>query len=212
MSNPVVAEIDIFPIEPERQQLLLDGLIEYVETVLKHQPGFVSGTVHRSCDGLRVINYVQWKNPAAYEACMGNQEVASLSRRFACFPQPDSHLYEIFIDEPEGTQLQPFPKMKGLINFGIFKMKSSTNQPRFVELAIVAINMVSGQTGLISTHFHRSLDGERCINYGHWRTQSDFTAMDTNRPFAGPFVEMMQLADNEYQKTLHEVVFTTPVD
>lgn len=33
--------------------------------------------------------------------------------------------------------------------------------------------------------------------------------MDSNRPFSSIFGEMLDLADNEYQKTLHEVVFTT---
>ena len=32
--------------------------------------------------------------------------------------------------------------------------------------------------------------------------------MDSNRPFSSIFGEMLDL-DNEYQKTLHEVVFTT---
>lgn len=35
------------------------------------------------------------------------------------------------------------------------------------------------------------------------------TAMDSNRPFSPIFGEMLDLADNEYQKTLHELVFTT---
>lgn len=63
--------------------------------------------------------------------------------------------------------------------------------------------------GLISTHAHRSCDGWRCINFGHWHSLEEFTAMDSNRPFSPIFEEMLDLADNEYQKALHEVVFTT---
>lgn len=33
--------------------------------------------------------------------------------------------------------------------------------------------------------------------------------MDSNRPFSPIFGEMLDLADNEYQKTLHELIFTT---
>lgn len=33
-------------------------------------------------------------------------------------------------------------------------------------------------------------------------------AMDGNRPFLPIFGEMLDLANNEYQKTLHEVVFS----
>jgi hypothetical protein len=56
---------------------------------------------------------------------------------------------------------------------------------------------------------HRSFDGWRCINFGHWRSLEDFTAMDSNRPFSPIFGEMLDLANNEYQKTLHEVIFAT---
>jgi hypothetical protein len=74
-----------------------------------------------------------------------------------------------------------------------------------------------GETGLISTHAHRSLDGWRCINFGYWQlprgaatpTIQAFAAMDANRPFSTLFREMLDLANNEYQKSLHEVVFTT---
>ena len=49
----------------------------------------------------------------------------------------------------------------------------------------------------------------RCINFGHWRSVADFAAMDNNRPFSPLFDEMLDLANNEYKKELHEVVFTT---
>ena len=105
--------------------------------------------------------------------------------------------------------LRRIPSMDGLINFGIFKMKQPDYQPRFIELFRQALEMVSGQPGLISTHAHRSLDGWRCINFGHWQSLEAFTAMDSNRPFSPIFEEMLDRANNEYQKTLHEVVFTT---
>jgi heme-degrading monooxygenase HmoA len=128
---------------------------------------------------------------------------------FTNFTVADVHLFEIFAEEPEGSQLHLSSDMGGLINFGIFKMKQPENQPRFVELFRDALGMVSGQGGLFSTHAHRSLDGWRCINFGHWNSSEEFSAMDSNRPFSPIFGEMLDLADNEYQKTLHELVFTT---
>ncbi|MBW4553976.1 MAG: antibiotic biosynthesis monooxygenase [Aphanocapsa sp. GSE-SYN-MK-11-07L] len=145
-----------------------------------------------------MTSYVQWQQ-ASYRATQPDPE----------FAVPDIHLFEIFAEEPEGSELQLSPDMAGLINFGIFKMKQPENQPRFLELFRQALKMVSGQAGLISTHAHRSLDGWRCINFGHWRSLAEYTAMDENRPFSPLFGEMLDLADNEYQKTLHQVVFTT---
>lgn len=166
---------------------------------LNQHPGSVSGTVFRSRDGLRVTSYIQWVDQGSYVATQPLPE----------FTPPDIHLFEIFDEEPSGSELHLAPNMDGLINFGIFKMKQPENQPQFIELFKQALDMVAGQPGLISTHAHRSLDGWRCINFGHWRSLEEYTAMDANHPFASVFGEMLDLANNEYQKTLHEVVFTT---
>lgn len=198
-ANGLLAEFAIFPVEPDSQANLVEQTIQNIESILKHNPGFSSGTVLRSRDGLRVTSYVQWSNQDSYVA----------TQSFSGFTVPDAHLFEIFAEEPEGSKLHLSSGMGGLINFGIFKMKQPENQPRFIELFREALVMVSGQAGLISTHAHRSLDGWRCINFGHWRSLEEFTAMDTNRPFSPLFGEMLDLANNEYQKTLHEVVFTT---
>jgi heme-degrading monooxygenase HmoA len=158
--NGLLAEFAVFPVEPETQSHLIEQTIQNIESHLKAKTGFSSGTVLRSRDGLRVTSYVQWTEQAAYVA----------SQPVMDFVAPDVHLFEIFAAEPEGTELNLAPSMEGLINFGIFKMKQPDHQPRFIELFREALKMVSGQPGLISTHAHRSLDGWRCINFGHWRS------------------------------------------
>jgi heme-degrading monooxygenase HmoA len=198
-NNGLLAEFAIFPVDPDRQAHLLQRVKQTIESTLKQRSEFKSGTVLRSRDGLRVTSYVQWVDRESYLA----------TEPFTDFAVPDVHLFEIFAAEPEGSELHLSPNLDGLINFGIFKMKQPENQPRFVELFRQALTMVSGQAGLISTHAHRSLDGWQCINFGHWRSLETFTAMDSNRPFSPIFGEMLDLADNEYQRTLHEVVFTT---
>jgi heme-degrading monooxygenase HmoA len=197
-TNGLPAEFAVFPVTPEDQEMLVRQVIQTIKSTLKQHSGFVSGSVIRSRDGLRVTSYVQWANQASYV----------VTQPISNFEPPDVHLFEIFDAEPKNSELHLTTGMDGLINFGIFKMKQPENQPRFIELFKQALNMVSGQPGLISTHAHRSLDGWRCINFGHWRSLEDYTAMDSNRPFSPLFGEMLDLANNEYQKTLHEVVFT----
>lgn len=197
--NQLLAEFAIFPVEAENQSKLVDRAIQNIESSMKHHTGLTSGTVFRSRDGLRVTSYIQWLNQGSYVA----------TQPFTDFVPPDVHLFDIFDAEPEDSELHLSVGMSGLINFGIFKMKHPSNQARFIELFREALDMVTGQGGLISTHAHRSLDGWRCINFGHWRSLDGFTAMDANRPFSSIFDEMLDLADNEYQKTLHEVIFTT---
>jgi heme-degrading monooxygenase HmoA len=198
-ANGLLAEFAIFPVELESQATLVASAIQNIESTIAHQAGFASGSVLRSRDGLRVTSYIQWSDSASYVA----------TEPFADFAVPDVHLFEIFASVPKGSELHLTPDLDGLINFGIFKMKQPEYQPRFVELFTYALEMVSGQAGLISTHAHRSLDGWRCINFGHWQSLEAFAAMDANRPFSTIFQEMLDLANNEYQKSLHEVVFTT---
>jgi hypothetical protein len=92
-----------------------------------------------------VKSYAQWENQESYVA----------NQPFTDFAVPDVHLFEIFAEEPEASELSLSSGMDGLINFGIFKMKQSENQARFIEVFREALVMMSGQAGLISTHARR---------------------------------------------------------
>jgi len=218
--NHITTVMAIFPTEPEWQQGLVDTIRDFITAAMcpasergKPQPGFISSTIHRSLDGLRVINYAQWKSQEEYFAFIKNADVKVKAAKLSEFPKPDLHLYEIFISEPGGSEIELSTETEGLINFGIFKMKKPENLARFMELAKEAVDMVAGQPGLISTHFHRSIAGEgaRCVNYGLWKTQAEYAAMVDDPPFVGPIVEMLELAENEFQKSLYKIVFTESV-
>jgi antibiotic biosynthesis monooxygenase (ABM) superfamily enzyme len=56
-NNDVITVIVIFAVEPERQQELIDNIVEFLGTVVKQQPGFISSSIHKSIDGVRVMNY-----------------------------------------------------------------------------------------------------------------------------------------------------------
>lgn len=59
--NKVVTLINVFTVEPENQQRLVDLFVEATEKTMKSLPGFVSATIHKSADGVRVANYAQWR-------------------------------------------------------------------------------------------------------------------------------------------------------
>lgn len=205
--NSVLAEIDIFVTQPDQQWSLVDSLMAYTKNILKQQRGYVANAIHRSFDGLRVVNYVQWQHQADYQAYNNNRDVA-LATRITGFFAPDSHLYEIFISEPADSQMQIAAGTGGLINFGIFKLKNPADQPRFLEATREAVRLVAGQAGLVTTHFHRSLDGASAINYGLWSSQEEYAKMNERPPFAEPLLQMRSLANNEFQMSLYEIVFT----
>ncbi len=50
-----------------------DGLIlaaRPVVPIMAKQPGFISASLHKSTDGRRVVQYLQWDSVASHEACM----------------------------------------------------------------------------------------------------------------------------------------------
>lgn len=53
--------INVFTVEPENQQQLVDLLVEATTSVIQHQPGFISANIHASLDGTRIVNYAQWR-------------------------------------------------------------------------------------------------------------------------------------------------------
>lgn len=66
--------INVFTVEPQKQQKLVTLLIEATEQTMKHMPGFVSANIHRSLDGKKVVNYAQWESMAAFEAMRKNPQ------------------------------------------------------------------------------------------------------------------------------------------
>jgi quinol monooxygenase YgiN len=56
----LVTLINVFETKPEQQQVLLDQLSRFAESV-KEEPGMVGAALHRSTDCTRVVNYAQWR-------------------------------------------------------------------------------------------------------------------------------------------------------
>jgi heme-degrading monooxygenase HmoA len=64
----VMTLVNVFTVEPDRQQELVDLLVRATDEVMQHLPGFVSANIHRSDDGEHVVNYAQWATLEDFEA------------------------------------------------------------------------------------------------------------------------------------------------
>lgn len=203
LDNSLTTVIIIFQVKPEQQQELIDAIKEFLETV-KTQPGFVSANLHKSIDGVKVANYAQWSSRSAFEAFRDNQEVQAKASKLFELGTPDSHVYEIVTSESKvGT-----PKIKQgeyIVHFAEFSMQPE-NQPKMVELAKEHVKPAMKQSGLISATFHRSLDGTRVINYGHWSNKEAIEELVKKPGFSKDKPYWDGIADNEYH--LYEVVHT----
>lgn len=54
--------INVFPVEPEKQQQLIDILTQAADETMRRQPGFLSARVYRGVGGAYVANCVQWRS------------------------------------------------------------------------------------------------------------------------------------------------------
>ena len=93
--NRVLTLINVFTVEPEKQEALIALLIEATEQTMKHMPGFVSANIHRSLDGKKVVNYAQWESMAAFEAMRKNPEAIPHMQAAAALAQFEPILCEV---------------------------------------------------------------------------------------------------------------------
>lgn len=66
--NTMVVLINVFTVDPANQQRLIELLTHVTEVSVRHAPGFVSASLHRSIDGTKVTMYAQWRSAEDYQA------------------------------------------------------------------------------------------------------------------------------------------------
>jgi heme-degrading monooxygenase HmoA len=93
--NKVATLINVFTVEPGNQQKVVDMLVETTEKAMKHIPGFVSASIHKSLDGVRVVNYAQWRSKQDFEAMRNRPEAQKHMKPFFEIAKVDFHLYEV---------------------------------------------------------------------------------------------------------------------
>ena len=65
----VVTHVNVFSVPKEKQQELIDSLVETVNAA-RTVPGWISASIHRSFDGAHVVNYVQYESQEAARAVL----------------------------------------------------------------------------------------------------------------------------------------------
>jgi len=96
---------EVFTVTRDRQQEVIDELSEATESVMREQPGYISANIHRSLDGPKVVNYVQWRQVEDFQAMLRDPtatEHRERAERIAMSVEP--HLYEVAcIDRAEAS-------------------------------------------------------------------------------------------------------------
>jgi quinol monooxygenase YgiN len=87
--------INVFTVSPDKQQQLVQMLVDATDATMKTIPGFVSANIHRSLDGGKVVNYAQWASKAAFEAMRANPAAQTHMKAVAAIAQFDPILCEV---------------------------------------------------------------------------------------------------------------------
>ena len=95
----VVTLINVFTVEPQDQQRLMDLLTEATEKTMKGLPGYVSANLHRSLDGRHVANYAQWRSPQDFQAMLQNPEARGHMEEILKLATNEGYLYEVVYTE-----------------------------------------------------------------------------------------------------------------
>ena len=90
-----VTQITVVEAEPGKQAEALE-LMTQRANFMARQPGFVSISLHRSLDGKRIVNYVQWENRDLLAAAHRSPEFRKEWGHFdELADEIDPHLYEV---------------------------------------------------------------------------------------------------------------------
>jgi heme-degrading monooxygenase HmoA len=93
--QPVVTLINVFTVEPDNQNRLVELLVEATDRVMRHLPGFVSANIHRGLDGRHVANYAQWESAEAFQRMLGDPEAGRHMGPIRELATNEGYLYEV---------------------------------------------------------------------------------------------------------------------
>ena len=105
-----VTLINVFTVEPSKQQELLDILARATDTSVRHVPGSISAALHRSVDGTKVTMYSQWKSAEHYrhyQSMLSNPVAAPYVEQALAIAKFDPGMYEVvkvFAGPPKPTR------------------------------------------------------------------------------------------------------------
>jgi quinol monooxygenase YgiN len=95
VNKNIITSINVFTVDPSKQQKLVDILVEAAEQVWNLQDGFISATIHKSLDGKKVVNYLQWKSKEAFEKRLDDPQAIIKMNKVLSMAKANGNLYQV---------------------------------------------------------------------------------------------------------------------
>ena len=93
--NKFLTLINVFTVEPAKQQELVELLMQATQSSVRYVTGFVSASLHRSLDGTKVAMYAQWRSVEDYQAMRNNPAAAPYLQRALALAKFEPGMYEV---------------------------------------------------------------------------------------------------------------------
>ncbi|MCP1760474.1 antibiotic biosynthesis monooxygenase family protein [Bradyrhizobium japonicum] len=93
--SDIATLVNVFTVEPDNQQKLVQLLKEGTETFFSKQPGFISSSGHASKEGRRAINYSQWASAGDIENFRKDPRFAPYIQRLTALSKAETILCEV---------------------------------------------------------------------------------------------------------------------
>jgi quinol monooxygenase YgiN len=195
-TKTAIVGLDLYTVAERHQSALIEAVVrEQIKSWIDH-PYFVSASVHRSLDGVRVFTYSQW-NPKFDRRSLPRPRV------FDEFFAPELLLLEVTASKSRSPEVE-IVVGDGVTHLAEFRMMP-VNQPEMIRRTTAELERaMSSSSGLLSATFHRSLDGTRMFNYGQWESREAFEAILKQPGFNPEQPYWEGLARNEFH--LYNVV------
>jgi quinol monooxygenase YgiN len=99
-NNDIATLINVFTVEPSKQEKLVEMLTKTTEQLMVKQEGFISANIHKSLDGTKVVNYAQWKSKEAFEKMLNNPQAQThMNDILEVAKTSDGNLYKVVFTE-----------------------------------------------------------------------------------------------------------------
>jgi heme-degrading monooxygenase HmoA len=93
--DSVLTVVNEFHVTREQQEQVVRRFPPLMSDVVSKVPGFVSGNLHISADGERVLTYYQWRSKDAYDGFLADEETAAKVSAVISEYGVDRRVYEV---------------------------------------------------------------------------------------------------------------------
>jgi quinol monooxygenase YgiN len=87
--------INVFTVEPTKQQQLIELLTLATQSSVRYAPGFISSSLHRGLDGTKVTMYAQWQSVDDYQAMRNNATASPYLQQAVALAKFEPGMYEV---------------------------------------------------------------------------------------------------------------------